>query len=200
MFKPYALTLVGTGLFVVWWWLVMSGMDYQPGAPLYGLQTAGWFWLGSPFLMGMSLVATLPFSFVARKWNAKLGWGLLLASSVSMIVLTFNAALPRSRVESILHLELPTNTTLLRVNAGDSFNEGTHTRGVLTASPELWQQIVDENDLTGDLVRLDKWDDWIEREEEDTYGQVYNNDLLFCYYDEPEQHLYFYHRSSLPTP
>ena len=48
----------------------MSGMDYFEGAPSGGYQTAGWFLLGMPFLLGFGFLVSAAIAFVARESSA----------------------------------------------------------------------------------------------------------------------------------
>lgn len=199
MLKPIALTIVGIALFFVWMWLGMSTIDYQPGAAFFGLQTAGWFYLGLPFMFFMALVATLPFSFLARKFGSRVGWAVLLVLGGVAIGGAFYWALPTSRVASALNVEVPAES-ILHLRSSDSFNDGTHTYGIVAGSPELMQKIAESNSLSEAAISLLRLRQWVSDETLPEYGNAFQNDLLTCYHDTTSDNIYFYRRSSLPNP
>ncbi|WP_425396916.1 hypothetical protein [Aeoliella sp.] len=199
LLKPIALTIVGIALFFVWMWLGMSTIDYQPGAAFFGLQTAGWFYLGLPFMFFMALVATLPFSFLARKFGSHIGWAAMLVVAFAAIGGTFYSALPTSRVASALNVEVPAES-ILHLRSADSFNDGTHTYGIVAGSPELMQKIAKSNDLSEGTISLLQLRLWSDDEALPEYGNAFESDLLTCYHDTTSDNIYFYRRSSLPNP
>lgn len=199
VFKPATLTIAGIGQFFVWTWFAMSSVDYHPGATFFGLQTAGWFYLGAPFTLFMALVLTLPFSFVARKFGSRVGWVAMLVAGFAAVGVAFYWALPTSRVFSALNVEVPANN-ILRLRASDSFNDGTHMSGIIAGSPELMQRIAKSTGLTEGYTSLLQLKHWFDEDSLPEYGNAIEDDLLICYHDPTDDKIYFYRRSGLPNP
>ena len=172
----------------------MSTIDYRPGRIAGGRETAGWFVLGSPFLLGFGLLASLLFSFVARRTRPVVGWLGLLAVFVPLIVFACLRTTPAARLRTALDIELPAGTEILRMKEYDSFNDGSTIGGVCSVSPETVQTLIaihglKASDSAGMLHQVLP-DEPIPEE-----AHVFAGDQLTIYYDADRSLLYFCRRS-----
>lgn len=200
IFKPIALSIFGVALFIVWSWLSMSGIDYHAGSSFFGLQSAGWFFLGLPFLVGIGMVVMLPFTFLARKFHTVIGWVAIVVITFPMIGFTFVNALPSSRLPAALNVEIPAETKIIRLRVVDSFNDGIHTCGSFTGSPELIRKIADSNKLDEGECSLQTLRQWLDDDTIPEHGFAFQNDFMTCYFDSTDNTIHFHCRSSLPAP
>jgi hypothetical protein len=189
--KPILMIICGILLFEVWAWFAMSSMDYHEGAPFWGLKTAGWFILGSPFLVGIGFVGTLLFVFIGRKLHPFLGWVCLLLLGSILIAITFNEVLPENRLSSRLRVDLPPGTTIYRLRQGDSFNDGISIYGIFSGSKELMDEIAGENDLTLKEMSLEDFVQYFDDKTLPSHGDAYVNERMTCYFDDQLGKIFF---------
>ena len=181
---------------MTWVWLSMSGMNYTPQATAFGLETAGWFWLGLPMILGTGLAISLPLTWVARRFNAVISWTVTLGIAFVVIGYTFVSALPQSRINYALGIYLPADTKILSLHATDSFNDGLHLRGTVSGTEQLLQQIVAANGLSRSRIYLQEIDS-----NDSTFPvDSFENDLIACYFDPRTNKIHFEWRSGLPNP
>ena len=193
LLRPFPVTAGALILFALWAWIGMSNLEYRPGHVAGGRTTAGWFVLGSPFLLGFGLLVSLPFSFVARRARPVIGWVCLLAVFVPLIVFAFIRTTPQARLRTALGIEPPAETRIQRLEQFDSFNDGSTIAGVCSASPQLVQTLVATHDLraseSGGIIRQVMRDEPVPEEVNELAGNE-----LTIYYDADRSLLYFYRR------
>lgn len=192
--------LTGILFILVWTWLSMSTIDYRVGAPFHGLQTAGWFIFGMPFLIGIGLFVTSPFTLIARKIHVAAGWVSLLVVGLLLIGYAYNAALPMPRLGNTLGVDLPDDTKITRLVVSDSFNDGMHTFGVFSGSEELMQRIADANGLSRGNFSLLVLNQRLDVDSLPEMADAYRSDLMTCYFDSDTSTIYVYCRSGPPRP
>lgn len=140
--RPYSLTVGTVILFGVWLWVAMSTADYRPGRFGGGRETAGWFVLGSPMIVGFALLPSALFTFVALRTRPVVGWSFLLAVAAALTVLAFVQTTPAARLMSALGVEPPAGTRIQFIRESDSFNGGRSTWGVCTADPQFVDRLI----------------------------------------------------------
>jgi len=112
----------------------MACIDYHTGATNFPFKSAGWFFLGIPFIGITAVAYSLIFCLLRRLTTKRIGWMLLVASSVALITLSIINNLPRTRVEQILNTGVPTDIELISLITRDSFNGGMTYKGKLSGS------------------------------------------------------------------
>jgi hypothetical protein len=147
LLRPFSITAGTLILFALWAWIDMSTMDYRPGRIAGGRTTAGWFVLGSPFLLGFGLLVSLLFSLIARRTRPVVGWLCLLAVFVPLIIVAYVRTTPAARLRTALDIKPPTGTQIRRIVRYDSFNDGSTIAGVCSASPQFVQTLVEAHAL-----------------------------------------------------
>jgi len=191
LLRPFSITAGTLILFALWAWIDMSNAEYRPGRVAGGRTTAGWFVLGSPFLVGFGLLASLPFSFVARRARPAVGWLCLLAVFVPLIVFAILRTTPNARLRRALDIELPAETGIQCLDQFDSFNNGSSVAGICSASPQLVQALIATHALkvSGDRGTLHREmrDEPIPED-----ATVFAGNELTIYYDADRSLLYFY--------
>ena len=183
--------ICGILLFEIWAWFAMSSMDYHEGAMFWGLETAGWFILGTPFLVAIGFVGTLLFVFLRHKTRPIFGWVCLSLVGAIVIAITFNAQLPENRISSTLRVDLPPGTTVYRLRQADSFNDGISIYGIFSGSKELMDTIASENDLTQESISLHIVFQYFDDETLPEAGDAYVNEQMVCYLDHQADRILF---------
>ncbi len=191
--RPFSVTAGALGLIALFLWVTMSGTEYQAGDWSSGRTTAGWFVLGSPIFLGLGLVMSLPFSAAACRARPQYAWMLLLAVFIPLIVVAFVETTPTARLREALGVTPPTETVIHRIEAFDSFNEGTTIVGFCSASPQFVQTLIEANALkqsgSGGVYLPASWHETLPEG-----ASVYGGDNLTIYYDADRARLYFQRR------
>lgn len=171
----------------------MSGTEYRPGSIAGGRTTAGWFVLGSPFLLGFGLLVSLFFSFISRRTRTVVGWLCLLIVFTPLIAFAYSRTTPAARLRTALDIEPPAGTQIQRIERYDSFNDGSTIAGVCSASQQFVQALITAHALkesnSGGLLHQVLRDEPIPEE-----ARVFAGDQLTIYYDADGSHLYFCRR------
>lgn len=185
-------------LWCVWRWVTLSDADYRAGDIAGGRTTGGWFVLGLPFNLVAGLLASLLFSFVARRTRPLVGWSCLLAVFIPLIVIAFVQTTPAARLRSALDIELPAGTLIQRIGAVKTFHGG-GIFGVCSADSQFVDQLVAVHALTPSDSRamlLQMMPD--ESIPED--GKVFTGGGLFIFYDADRSLLLFIRHLGQPRP
>ncbi|MCA9213212.1 MAG: hypothetical protein KDB27_09115 [Planctomycetales bacterium] len=144
--RPLYVSVPAVILFVVWCWFGMASIDYSGGPPLLALQTAGWFALGFPFIIGMScLLAWFTVAMYGR-FGVKALVAIWLAL-LTCVCVSIRESLPQQRLARIIGAELAQDVKILRLISSDSFGDGTFTLGEIAGTSELLEQIVEYRSL-----------------------------------------------------
>jgi len=171
----------------------MSNADYRAGRIGGGRTTAGWFVLGSPFLFGFGLLASMFFSFVARRAGPVVGWLCLLVVFVPLILVSFKRTTPAGRLRTALDIEPPPELRIHRIQQFDSFNDGICISGVCSAAPQLFQTLIASHSLkasdSAGILHQVMPDEPIPED-----ATAYASIELTIYYDADRSLLYFYRR------
>lgn len=144
--RPLGFSLSMATAFLVWMWFGMAGIDYSGGNPLLGLRTAGWFVVGSPFILLMAYWCARLSASLFRRWGAVAACIMLVAACVA-IVGTAISTLPHGRVSAIIGSKLAKDIVVRRLQSRDSFGDGVYTRGVFTGGRTKLREIAEKLSL-----------------------------------------------------
>jgi hypothetical protein len=144
--RPLGVSLPMAAAFVVWMWFGMAGVDYSGGNPLLALRTAGWFVLGSPFIILMAYWFARLSTSLYRRWGAVAALIMLVAACVA-VVGTAVSKLPHGRVSAIIGSKLAKDVVVRRLHSSDSFGDGICTRGVFTGGRTKLKEIAEKLSL-----------------------------------------------------
>ena len=194
--KPISQSVLVTLSVVVWCWFSMSDMDYTSDSLLFGYQTAGWFFLGLPFLLVFAIFCAAIASLIHRYSPiiSKLTIGLFLI----LISTTVYWSLPSNRLASILNI--PTGAIeIFQLRQTDSFNDGVTTVSMFAGDAELFDKICETNELYSADETSPFWLNWLHPHDQDETTPVtpFDSPKLTCYHDRGENVIYAYHRSRL---
>lgn len=198
IFKPFVVSIVGVVLGLCWAWLATSNMDYASGATFFGLRTSPWFYLGLPLIVSLSIVATLPFCWAARKGNYLAGLSMFVVVAATIIGVTFFRVLPKARIEALLNTQLPSDCQIVRLRISDSFNDGTNTTGVISGDQVMMQAISAANRLQPFETSLQFLQQTTEDDVLPEVGTIFKNDVLSCYLNLVAGKIYFIVHSTVP--
>jgi hypothetical protein len=191
--RPFSLTIATSVLLAVCTWIDMSNADYRPGSFAGGRTTSGWFVLGTPFLIGIALLMSLPFSFLARRTRPVIGWLCLLAVFIPLIVAAIVSTTPGARLHTALDIKLPADTRIERITQADSFNAGITISGICSATPQLVNQLV-----AARALKPTPSPDWLKKNlRDETFpdgGQAFSGDRMEIVYDPARSVLFFSRR------
>jgi hypothetical protein len=193
LLRPFSITLATLILFTLWAWIDMSGTEYRPGSMVGGRTTAGWFVLGSPFLLGFAFLVSLLFSLISRRTKPVVGWLCVLAVFGPLIAFAFSRTTPGARLRTVLGSEPPVGTQIQRIDQYDSFNDGSTIAGVCSGSPQFVQSLITAHSLkasdSSGLLKQMLRDEPIPEE-----VTVLAGDELTIWYDPERSLLYFCRR------
>ena len=144
--RPLGFSLSMAIAFVVWMWFGMAGIDYSGGNPLLGLRTAGWFVLGSPFIILMAYLFARLSVALYRRWGAVAAYIMLVAACFA-IAGTAISKLPHGRISSLIGSKLAKDIVVRRLQSRDSFGDGVYTRGVFTGGRTKLREIAEKLSL-----------------------------------------------------
>lgn len=190
--RPLSITGATVLLVAAWFWLDDCNTQYRAGDAGGGRTTAGWFILGLPFLLGFVLLASLLFSFIARRAGVISGWACLLVLFIPLMVRAYVSSTPAARLRSALNIDLPAGTRIQRLDQFDSFNDGISISGVCSATPQVVQTLIAAHALktqNSGMLRQVMRDEPIPED-----VPVLASDELTIYYDANTSLLYFYRR------
>jgi hypothetical protein len=197
LLRPISITFATLILFAVWMWIEMSGIEYRPVSVVKERTTAGWFMLGSPFLLGFGLLVSLLFTLIARRTRPVVGWLCLLVVFVPLISFAYSSTTPAARLRTALGSQPPVGTQIRRIEQYDSFNEGITIAGVCSGSPQFVQTLITAHSLKAShsdgLLRQMLRDEPIPEE-----VTVLAGDQLTIWYDADQSLLYFCRRLGQP--
>ena len=189
--KPYALFVATITLVAIVFWFGWALPEVHPGRKEVTLQTGGWFYLGFPFVLGIAFSCALGVTLAARKAGQVWVWLTLLPLSAFLAYGGATRDFPQHRLPVILGID-STAITILTYRVVDSFNDGDMTFGTLEVSPEEFDAIVKNRDLTprSDMSRPmlaeDRYPDGL---------PTASNDRLTVWYDAKEHRMYFQYHS-----
>jgi hypothetical protein len=190
-FRPFQLTLFGVLLILVLAWIGMSRIDYDSANGEIELQTAGWFLLGLPGLVGLGLLYTLPFSMVARSKRPVLAWCAMITTYSFLIGSVWQQVQPAGRLESALGVKIPPECEVLRLKHFDTFNAGIVTCGKCRVPGDFVTRLIEHHEMkvvdSGEDLK-----DWMPHEPIPSDGPVMASDELTCYFDQETRILYFH--------
>ena len=179
----------------------MSGMDYFEGAPSGGYQTAGWFLLGMPFLLGFSFLVSVAITFMARRMGAAVTWSLAVVVFGVLIYQSVIISLPKNRLAAVVNVDLQ-NAKICRLKQMDSYCDGVTTIALIDGDTNLFDQICLANELRESSTCTPTFFNWLHDNETPFLKPVplFENEYLTCYNDRVNRKLYIYHRSrAYPT-
>lgn len=149
--------------------------------------------LGSPFLLGFGLLASLLFSLISRRTNTLVGWLCVLVVFGSLIAFAYSRTTPGARLRKALGSEPPVGTQIQRLDQYDSFNDGSTIAGVCSGSPQFVQTLITAHSLkasdSGGLLKQMLRDEPIPEEVTVMAGRE-----LTIWYDPDRSLLYFCRR------
>jgi hypothetical protein len=189
--QPLPLFVVTAILVVIVYWFGLALVEVHPGQPIPVLRTGGWFYLGSPFVVGLAVACAFMTTFVARRVSQLWIWLAILPLSVYLAYAGGTRDFPERRLPVILGTN-PATTTDLEYRVVDSFNDGDMTVGALEVSPEEFAAIIKNRDLTPQrdmsrpMLAEDKYPDGL---------PTASNDQLSVWYDATGHQMYFRYHS-----
>ncbi|MBX3444540.1 MAG: hypothetical protein KF774_19220 [Planctomyces sp.] len=192
LLRPLSVTAGAVFLFVAWSWIGMSDADYRPGSRWGGRTTAGWFWLGLPFLLLVGLLSTLPFSWIARRRGPGVGWLCLLTAFVPLLAVACILTTPMARLRAALGTDPPDGTEILRLRQIDSFNDGNTVTGVCSAGPEFVSRLTAAHGLRQADVDPGRFD--LSGVSLPAAGQGFLGEGLTVFHDADRSQLWFQRR------
>jgi hypothetical protein len=145
-FRPLSVLIPAFVLFLVLIWFTLAGVDYDGTQPIPSFTTAGWFILGSPCIVLLSV----GFAKVVVALSGKRYWyfgQVLMAAAVVMTGLVIWLKLPANLVSSIIGSDLAEGVAIHRLRVLDSFNDGSSISGVISGREGLLESIVDRKSL-----------------------------------------------------
>lgn len=169
----------------------MSNTDYRAGRVGGGRTTAGWFLLGSPFLLGFALLMSMLFSLIARRARPLIAWLCLVVIFTPLIAMALVNSTPAARLRTALDIEPPAGTRIHRIQKFDSFNDGSMISGVCSADPQFVSRLIathalEVSDSAGMLQ------DVLPDEPIPDDGTVFSGNDLTLFYDADQSLLYFF--------
>ena len=179
----------------------MSGMDYFEGAPSGGYQTAGWFLLGMPFLLGFGFLVSAAIAFVARRMGAAVAWSFAFLVFGVLIYQSVVLSLPNNRLAAVLNVDLQ-NVRICRLKQMDSHSDGITTVALIDGDTDLFDQICLANELRESSAFTPTFFNLLHDNETPFLEPIrlFENDRLTCYNDRVNRKLYIHHRSrAYPT-
>jgi hypothetical protein len=187
--RPYLLTMFTALLSCLSMWYDSSEMKYDAGVENSGRTTGAWFIIGFPITIGMAIVSSLPFSWLARRTKPIVGWLLAAVVLGSLLAYTIVSSSPEAKLESALRVDVPPGTRIEILRETSSFGDGGSYSGVISAEPDFVERLKEVHAMKPSP--LDLLEDLLPAGMNLEQPSGFFGSGLMCYFDSAQARLYF---------
>lgn len=145
IFLPWPLALLAFCSFLALAWFSMACLDFDGTNYWSSRTTAGWFILGSPFILGMGLSYAALVASSARHGYKVICLALL--ACLLLLAVSVRWSSPEGRLAAIVGERAAQHATIERLKIVDSFNDGETAWGVISGPEDLLREIAEDRSL-----------------------------------------------------
>lgn len=174
---------------MLFWWVGLAGTEYHGQHPLLSLTTAGWFYLGLPMTLGMSIAFGCIVALLARK-----SWVWCTVAFSIVLVLTGTEAyfkLPSIQLRHLIGEDAARAATIEVFRVHDTMNAGEFTSGILSGPIDLAQRIAEQRKMQRGDGPLHRFQQSFPTASFPDYGRLWTDDRMMMYSDDATGRLYF---------
>ncbi|MFC1759134.1 hypothetical protein ACFL2H_10270 [Planctomycetota bacterium] len=196
--QPILVSLPVVIPFVAWFWFDMAVIDYSGGNPLLSLRTAGWFVLGSPFIVGLSCLLAWFTAAMYRRFGIT-ALVMIWLALVTCLLLSIKTSLPQGRLSRIIGSKLAQGVEIHRLISSDSFGDGTFTLGEFAGTSDLLKQIAKYRSLREqEIVPASQFGPLIDDTDDYRTYSAYGDSRSTFFLSPETNTIYFRHQSANP--
>ncbi len=176
-------------------WFNLADIYYIKGETIFPYNTAGWFVLGSPFMLVFNILLSSLYIPVSKRIGLKRTWQTMTTISLILIILASYSSHPFTHVRSILGKDIMSKATLNKFCSHDSFNAGLFSSGVVSIDKEIINNIKTSVEFKSEVKNLSYFITDFDTNTFPEKGIVYYNDKIEIYINRGK--LFFNHRSRI---